>query len=96
MDDFCLAKKSGPLIPLFFMCPFGTKATAIKTRFSTIVNRIADKIKESIINHYELLDKKADKCRFLSDFFDGENIDILDDSKKKTLWRKEKTVGEMV
>lgn len=90
LDDFCLAKKSGPLIPLFFMCPFGTKATAIKTRFSTIVNRIADKIKESIINHYELLDKKADKCRFLSDFFDGENIDILDDSKIKNALEERK------
>lgn len=90
LDDFCLVHESGYLIPLFFMCPFGKKISAMKTRFRAIVDSISDSIEKAIINHYETLECEDDKAKFLSDFFYEEAVDISNDSEVKQALRERK------
>ena len=91
LDDFCLVHESGHLIPLFFMCPFGKKASAMKIRFRAIVDSISDSIEKAIINHYELLESEDEKVKFLNDFFHEEAVVISNDSEMKQALKERKS-----
>lgn len=80
LDDFCISYSDGYLIPLFLMCPFGIKADLMRLRFSNILERTSNGIKDEILNHYMSLIDKQEKCDFVKKIFPDVADEILDDN----------------
>lgn len=75
LDDFCLSSDNeGYLIPLFLIIPLEDKSrTQTFLRYNTITKRIAESIKDEILNDYAALTDSADKALFIDQIFDDDD-----------------------